>query len=94
MSFDCPHCKAGPERVRLAVAFSNPIDGGAVVSLSPRNLWPLLWPDAETAAKVTVPPGVHWTREGDTFETLTIKPSVDASASGHWHGFVTAGEAA
>ena len=34
--------------------------------------------------------GVLWQREGDTFGTLTLTPSVDSP--GHWHGFVTAGE--
>jgi hypothetical protein len=33
-----------------------------------------------------------WKRTGDTFETLTLTPSVDASKSGHWHGFITNGE--
>lgn len=28
-----------------------------------------------------------------TFETMTITPSLDASASGHWHGWITNGEA-
>jgi hypothetical protein len=37
-------------------------------------------------------PRPRWQRSGDTFETLTITPSIDASASGHWHGFVTNGE--
>jgi hypothetical protein len=32
-----------------------------------------------------------WTRSGDDFEILSLSPSVDASASGHWHGFVAAG---
>lgn len=27
------------------------------------------------------------------FATLTVTPSVDASPSGHWHGFITDGEA-
>ena len=35
----------------------------------------------------------QWHREGDTFDTLTLTPSIDASASGHWHGFITNGEA-
>jgi hypothetical protein len=26
------------------------------------------------------------------FETLTLTPSIDASKSGHWHGFITGGE--
>jgi hypothetical protein len=33
-----------------------------------------------------------WHREGETFETLTLTPSVDVSKYGHWHGFITAGE--
>jgi hypothetical protein len=46
--------------------------------------------DAYIAAKH---PTAHvWTLEGDSFENLTLSPSVDASSSGHWHGFVTNGE--
>lgn len=26
------------------------------------------------------------------FESMTVTPSLDASASGHWHGWLTAGE--
>lgn len=33
-----------------------------------------------------------WTIDGDSFETVTLSPSVDASASGHWHGFIANGE--
>lgn len=36
--------------------------------------------------------GFAWKRAGDTFETMTVTPSIDASASGHWHGFITNGE--
>jgi hypothetical protein len=32
-----------------------------------------------------------WTRTGDNFESLTIIPSLDCSAAGHWHGFITNG---
>ena len=35
---------------------------------------------------------VHWQRAGEAFETLTLAPSIDASKSGHWHGFITNGE--
>jgi hypothetical protein len=34
---------------------------------------------------------VLWQRTGETFETLTLTPSVDCSAWGHWHGFITNG---
>ncbi len=36
--------------------------------------------------------GYAWEKSGDDFDTLTITPSLDCSASGHWHGFITAGE--
>jgi len=34
-----------------------------------------------------------WTMTGEAFDNLSLSPSVDASASGHWHGFITNGEA-
>lgn len=33
-----------------------------------------------------------WTFSSNDFATLSITPSLDASASGHWHGFITNGE--
>lgn len=33
-----------------------------------------------------------WTRSGETFETLTLSPSVAADAHGHWHGHIVDGE--
>lgn len=32
-----------------------------------------------------------WTITGD-FGNLSVNPSIDASASGHWHGWITNGE--
>ncbi len=32
-----------------------------------------------------------WRRTGDTFEALTLSPSIDMSAHGHWHGWVQNG---
>jgi hypothetical protein len=37
-------------------------------------------------------PSARWQRTGDTFDALTLTPSIDSSAAGHWHGFVTKGE--
>lgn len=37
-------------------------------------------------------PDFAWTITGD-FQNMTIVPSVDASPCGHWHGFITNGEA-
>lgn len=33
-----------------------------------------------------------WEREGDTFETLTLKPSILRKSGCGWHGFITNGE--
>jgi hypothetical protein len=33
-----------------------------------------------------------WQRTGETFETLSLSPSIDASKHGHWHGFIQNGE--
>ena len=33
-----------------------------------------------------------WSFNGNDFSTLTVTPSIDASASGNWHGFIINGE--
>lgn len=33
-----------------------------------------------------------WERVGEDFDSLTLKPSVDGSEDGHWHGWITNGE--
>lgn len=41
-------------------------------------------------------PDQHWFIaggiEGATFDTITVTPSLDGSAGGLWHGFITNGE--
>lgn len=37
-------------------------------------------------------PKAAWSRTGDDFSSLSIHPSIDASASGHWHGHIVSGE--
>lgn len=94
ITFDCPHCVGKPDgqRVRLAVAFAPTLDGGAPIALGKfESLLKAICDPGEDWPHDKVPPGVIWQRTGDTFETLTIHPSVDASASGHWHGFVQNG---
>lgn len=34
---------------------------------------------------------VAWEFNGNDFNMLTVKPSIDASESGNWHGFITDG---
>lgn len=33
-----------------------------------------------------------WAIVGTDFRSMSVTPSLDASASGHWHGFISAGE--
>lgn len=37
-------------------------------------------------------PSIAWDRTGEDFETLTLAPSIDFAARGHWHGHITNGE--
>jgi hypothetical protein len=41
---------------------------------------------------VATVPEMAWSFEGNDFATMTVMPSIDASASGNWHGFITNGE--
>lgn len=77
MTFDCPHCRA----TRLSVPFHH-AGHEAVEDAAIRAHGPM----ANT--------NYIWTLSGQNdFNTLTLTPSIDASASGHWHGFITNGEA-
>lgn len=75
LTFMCPHCR--DPSIRLAIAFHH----SASAPLE----------DAYIMAKS--PGTAHiWTVVGaDDFAAMTLTPSVDASGSGHWHGFVTNG---
>jgi|WetSurMetagenome_2_1015567.scaffolds.fasta_scaffold1706867_1 hypothetical protein len=37
-------------------------------------------------------PGKKWHRAGETFDMLTLSPSINCEAFGHWHGFIQNGE--
>jgi hypothetical protein len=44
--------------------------------------------------EIVVPPKPEfaWSIDRPDFETMNVTPSIDASASGHWHGFIRNGE--
>ena len=82
VSFLCPHCDPNlPEhgehrRRRLAVRF-----------------WPPIDPDGLLGKMFDLPnEGFHRRESGDSFETLTIEPSIGFDSIGHWHGRITNGE--
>lgn len=75
----CPHCR----QTRLAVTtrklkMSDQLD--AMMQAHPGNGGDI------------VPGGYVWNVSGEDFATISITPSIDATASGHWHGFITNGE--
>lgn len=62
---------------RIAVLFDPPID--------PDNWIPKIGPVHGDKQK--------WSRTGgESFESLTLEPSVNTENSGHWHGFIRNGE--
>jgi len=76
LTFDCPHCLTQ----RLGVVFHHAgrqqIEDAAILAVH----------GATDANHI-------WTLSSDEdFDSLTLSPSIDASASGHWHGFITQGE--
>ncbi len=93
VTFDCPHCMKCPTCADLAT-YQTP-DGRLWCSRA--HSWRAqrlgVWfanpidglPPTDDAERL-------WQRTGDTFETLSLSPSIDASARGHWHGCITDGE--
>lgn len=87
LKFLCPCHSCHGWNITLAIRFVNPIGGGP--------------PSVDRAGLIGNNDGKRWTRSGDTFETLTISPSIDATldAAGnplppnrkHWHGMIANG---
>lgn len=76
LSFDCPHCRTQ----RLAVLFHH--HGRAAIE----DQYILAHHGADDTRHI-------WDLQGqDDFATLTLSPSIDASKSGHWHGWIQSGE--
>jgi len=87
VTFLCPHC----QQRRLGVFFDAPICGSPPVDLVAFNR-DRLRADGHPFDDIHVG-RILWHRVGETFEDLTLTPSIDASAFGCWHGNITAGEA-
>jgi hypothetical protein len=78
ITFDCPHCVGNEHGSRLAIALH--MDG---TNFDPDPQNPQQFETGETIWTIT---------GGDSFDNLSLSPSVDASESGHWHGHITNGE--
>lgn len=80
VSFLCPHCPIDyGNRKRLVVLFSPPIDPANWIA---RMLVPL-------APQMLA--NVHSRLSGETFNSLTIDPSIGFDQIGHFHGRITNG---
>jgi hypothetical protein len=88
VSFVCPHCM-DPNN-RLAVFFNPPVVG------NPPDITQIHRDQADSGHLADHHVGrIVWTRvSGETFDDLTLTPSIDASAWGCWHGHITNGEVA
>lgn len=73
----CPTCGHTTEGKRLAVMFWPPVD--------PKNA------QSKGLFNEQYTQGKHQHVSGDTFETLTLMPSVGFDSIGHWHGNITNG---
>lgn len=81
-TFLCPHCKG----IRLScknVVMSNDDQYELFEKEFGENWNMIMVPCDDKCA---------WTFSGKDFNTISVTPSLDASKSGHWHGFITNGE--
>lgn len=90
--FDCPckDCQAGTFLpLRLVCSLNPPIDGGAVVICTSAAIEAAIVSGeleiTENARNGISACNCAWDRVGDTFDTLVLKPSIDAHLSGHAH---------
>lgn len=86
--FKCPHCPGSTTWLsckRVAMKTSEQYDLIAAHCADLRD-------DGALHEVVSTKQDVAWTIIGDDFETMTVSPSIDASPSGDWHGFIRNGE--
>jgi hypothetical protein len=86
LSFLCPHC---PHTACPTCGSSDTRSKRLFI-----NFWPPIDPENARGRMFEWPEPTHriHTRTGDTFETLTIEPSIGFENIGHWHGRITNGD--
>lgn len=91
LALKCPHCRTTWLTCTLEPTSTRDQMRGTAAAGLPHYLDD----DGEAWAPEVVPcnPVQQWQIvSGSTFDDLSIMPSLDASASGHWHGHITGGE--
>ncbi len=96
--FDCPCCRGTERAVRLAVIFQPALDGGeplppGKIGRQFRAIVDTLRDEEPDPYRNVAPSGIVWQRVGDTFETLTLSPSINYAGADHWHGCIANGDA-
>lgn len=81
VSFLCPHC---------------PVDASEHGKHRRRRLAVNFWPPIDPydwLSRIIKPPAIGHTRvRGETFDTLTLSPSIGFDNIGHWHGHIIDGK--
>lgn len=79
--FRCPHCRHDWLTCKNVV----------ISTQDQFDIFEKEFGDSWNAIVVGADPPCCWSIQG-SFENLTVTPSLDASKSGHWHGYITGGE--
>lgn len=82
-AFLCPHCK------QVWLTCKNVVMGTS--EQRELAIAANLEPTGPRYGAVLMDPGFAWTWDTADFATMSVTPSIDASKSGHWHGFIRAG---
>lgn len=106
--FLCPHCVAAGKPEQWLTCFFAPAGSLPAVVSEDEDINGERWeryefekafremgygdPRKEAWNVVSCKPDIAWQRTSDDFATMSITPSIDASASGHWHGHITGGQ--
>jgi hypothetical protein len=78
------HGQPVPRRERVAISFDCPCGRGERVCVEFSN--------PVDGGGPTRSDGHTWHRDGDTFETLSLTPSLQRMDECRWHGYLTRGE--
>ncbi len=91
MTFVCPCAKCQGDQFnarRLGIQFANPVGGEPLPLMTQKQKNVHLF----GLRTFDIAMNYLWQRTGETFEDITLSPSIDASNSGHWHGHIINGE--
>jgi antirestriction protein len=80
--FHCPHCR------EVWLTCKNI----AMKSQEQFDLFEKTFGDEWNMFVVPASESYAWNIQGSDFNSMSVSPSVDASASGHWHGHIMNGE--